>query len=117
MNQIKSIRIRYGIRIVFICSSFSSHFDRYIFRSGNTELPSDRLYNATVEILPTSLPENSIIWSSYNSTTDGFLIIGSFNAFGIASGVVDPRIGLVKEIRLHVHSDSENWVVLSEVNV
>lgn len=89
---------------------------RYLFRSGNSEHPSDRFYNTTVEILPATLPENSIIWSSFNSTTDGFLIIGSFNAFGIAEGTIDPRIGRIKEIRLHMHSDSENWAILSEVN-
>lgn len=61
------------------------------------------------------LPENSPIWSSYNSTADGYLIIGNFNPFGIAEGIVDPKIGKIKEIRLHVHSDSENWGILSEV--
>lgn len=66
-------------------------------------------------MLPAALTENSPIWSTYNSTPDGFLIIGSFNEFGIAEGVVDPKIGTIKEIRLHVHSDSENWAILSEV--
>lgn len=66
-------------------------------------------------MLPESLPENSPIWSTFNSTADGFLIIGNFNALGIAEGCVEPQIGLIKEIRLHVHSDSENWAILSEV--
>ncbi|KAJ6602312.1 Alpha-1,3-mannosyl-glycoprotein 4-beta-N-acetylglucosaminyltransferase B, partial [Pseudolycoriella hygida] len=82
---------------------------------GNTEHPSDRFYNTTVEVLPESLPENSPIWSTFNSTADGFLIIGNFNALGIAEGGVEPQIGAVKEIRLHVHSDSENWAILSEI--
>lgn len=90
---------------------------RYLFRSGNTEHPSDRLYNTTIEVLPESLPENSPIWSTYNSTADGFLIIGNFNALGIAEGSVEPQIGSIKEIRLHVHSDSENWAILSEVGI
>ncbi|XP_055379355.1 alpha-1,3-mannosyl-glycoprotein 4-beta-N-acetylglucosaminyltransferase B isoform X2 [Condylostylus longicornis] len=89
----------------------------YLFRSGNVEHPSDRFYNTTVEILPDSLNENSLIWSTYNSTTDGFLIIGSFNAFGLAEGNIDPKIGPIKEIRLHVHSDSENWALLSEIHL
>jgi hypothetical protein len=46
-----------------------------------------------------------------------FLIIGGFNAFGIAEGSVDSRIGKLKELRLAVHSDSENWVILSEVGI
>lgn len=90
---------------------------RYLFRSGNSEHPSDRFYNTTVEILPYSLPENSYIWSAYNSTTDGFLIVGSFNEFGIAEGTIEAKIGKIKEIRLHVHTDSENWAILSEVCV
>lgn len=86
-----------------------------MFRSGNTEHPSDRFYNTTVEILPEFLPENSPLWTTYNSTADGFLIIGGFNSFGIAEGFVDAKFGKIKEIRLHVHSDSENWAILSEV--
>lgn len=54
--------------------------------------------------------------SAYNSTTDGFLIVGCFNEFGIAEGVIDSKIGKIREIRLHVHSDSENWAILSEVS-
>lgn len=101
-----------GFRIHHSCV----YIYRYLFRSGNTEHPSDRFYNTTVEILPYSLPENSYIWSAYNSTTDGFLIVGSFNEFGIAEGIIEPKIGKVREIRLHVHTDSENWAILSEVS-
>lgn len=87
-----------------------------MFRSGNTEHPSDRFYNTTVEILPISVPENSEIWNAYNSTADGFLIVGGFNEFGIAEGIIEAKIGKIKEIRLHIHTDSENWAILSEVN-
>lgn len=97
-------------------SKLFSNVCRYLFRSGNTEHPSDRFYNTTVEILPELLAESSPLWSSYNSTPDGFLIIGNFNSFGIAEGSVDTKFGKIKEIRLHVHSDSENWAILSEVN-
>lgn len=55
------------------------------------------------------------MWTEYNSTQDGFLIIGGFDALGIAEGQVNPKIGPIKEIRLNVHSDTENWVILSEV--
>ncbi|XP_058455473.1 alpha-1,3-mannosyl-glycoprotein 4-beta-N-acetylglucosaminyltransferase A isoform X2 [Malaya genurostris] len=88
---------------------------RYLFRSGNFEQPSDRFYNTTVEVLPFNLPEDSPVWSNYNTTTDGFLIIGIFNDFGIAEGVVDSKIGELKELRLHVYSDSQNWVILREI--
>lgn len=66
-------------------------------------------------MLPDQLSEESIVWQQYNTTNDGFLIVGSFNNFGIAEGSVDSRIGKLRELRLHVHSDSENWVILSEV--
>lgn len=67
--------------------------------------------------MPASLPENSYIWSAYNSTADGFLIVGSFNEIGIAEGAIEAKIGKIREIRLHVHTDSENWAILSEVSV
>ncbi|XP_017492004.1 PREDICTED: alpha-1,3-mannosyl-glycoprotein 4-beta-N-acetylglucosaminyltransferase B, partial [Rhagoletis zephyria] len=91
---------------------------RYLFRSGNSEHPSDRFYNTTVEVLPAdSLSENSSVWSAYNSTTDDYLIIGAFDGLGMAEGVIDVKIGAIKEIRLHVHSDSENWALLSEIDL
>lgn len=88
---------------------------RYLFRSGNFEQPSDRFYNTTVEVLPINLAEDSSVWNTYNTTTDGFLIIGAFNDFGIAEGVVDPKFGELRELRLHVYSDSQNWVILREI--
>ncbi|XP_055637987.1 alpha-1,3-mannosyl-glycoprotein 4-beta-N-acetylglucosaminyltransferase B [Toxorhynchites rutilus septentrionalis] len=88
---------------------------RYLFRSGNFEQPSDRFYNTTIEVLPFNLPEDSPLWSSYNTTSDGFLVLGTFNDFGIADGVVDAKIGDLKELRLHVYSDSQNWVILREI--
>lgn len=102
---------------------------RYLFRSGNSEHPSDRLYNTTVEVLPEvdvvgvgGPPEANgtqqlahVMGTTYNSTADGFLIVGSFDSLGVAEGVLDTRLGRVREVRLHVHSDSENWAILSEV--
>ncbi|XP_030386020.1 alpha-1,3-mannosyl-glycoprotein 4-beta-N-acetylglucosaminyltransferase A [Scaptodrosophila lebanonensis] len=91
---------------------------RYLFRSGNSEHPSDRFYNTTVELLPAdSLSENSSVWSIYNTTTDGYLVVGAFDALGVAESVLDPKIGAIKELRLHVHSDSENWALLSEIEL
>lgn len=57
-----------------------------------------------------------MVWQQYNTTTDGYLIVGSFNTFGVAEGGLDNRIGKLRELRLHVHSESENWVILSEVS-
>jgi hypothetical protein len=58
---------------------------------------------------------NYLKW--FHLVLNRFLIIGGFNAFGIAEGSVDSRIGKLKELRLAVHSDSENWVILSEVGI
>lgn len=88
---------------------------KYLFRSGNHEHPSDKFYNTTVEVLPDQLNEESVVWQQYNTTTDGYLIVGSFNGFGVAEGAIDNRIGKLRELRLHVHSESENWVILSEI--
>ncbi|XP_075163915.1 alpha-1,3-mannosyl-glycoprotein 4-beta-N-acetylglucosaminyltransferase a [Haematobia irritans] len=90
----------------------------YLFRSGNSEHPSDRFYNTTVEVLPAdTLSESSPVWSFYNSTNDGYLIIGAFDNMGVAEGSIDSKIGAIKEIRLHVHGDSENWALLSEIDL
>lgn len=50
-------------------------------------------------------------------TEDGYLIIGKFNTLGIASGSVDRNLGKVSAMRLTVHSESENWAILSEVSI
>lgn len=90
----------------------------YLFRSGNCEHPSDRFYNTTIEVLPAdTLSESSPVWSFYNSTTDGYLIVGNFDTMGVAEGSIDLKIGAIKEIRLHVHGDSENWALLSEIDL
>lgn len=34
---------------------------------------------------------------------------------GVGEGAIDPKIGKIKEIRLHIHNDSENWAILSEI--
>lgn len=107
MSRSKGVRFR-----VFYCIRFSC---RYLFKSGNSEHPSDRFYNTTVEVLPSSLAESSVIWNNYNSTTDGFLIVGAFDEFGVAEGTIDSKMGQIKEVRLRVHSESENWAILSEV--
>lgn len=88
---------------------------RYRLQSGNNDHPLDRL-NAAVEVRPVQ-PESADIWTMYNTTSDGLLVLGHFNDVGIASGMIDAGIGKIKEIRLNVLKDSENWVILSEVNI
>lgn len=93
----------------------SLQLKRYLFRSGSFEQPSDRFYNTTVEVLPANLSEDSPVWSTFKTTNDGYLIIGAFNGLGIAEGSIDTKIGPLLELRLHVYSDSQNWVILREI--
>lgn len=83
---------------------------RYYFRSGNVEHLSDKFYNTTVEILPAKN-----IGSIQNFTQEGYITVGHFDSLGIAEGTIDPRLGKLLAIRLTVQSDSDNWVILSEV--
>ncbi|XP_075214312.1 alpha-1,3-mannosyl-glycoprotein 4-beta-N-acetylglucosaminyltransferase B-like isoform X3 [Lycorma delicatula] len=48
-------------------------------------------------------------------TSDGYVIIGKFDSRGIAEGVVSQKLGAVSELRLTVHSESDNSVILSEI--
>nr|XP_022920673.1 alpha-1,3-mannosyl-glycoprotein 4-beta-N-acetylglucosaminyltransferase B [Onthophagus taurus] len=75
----------------------------YLFRSGNVEHPADKFYNTTVEILPIN--------------TEDYVVIGKFNSTGIASGTVEETSKPISSLRLHVHSDSENWAILSEIMI
>lgn len=43
------------------------------------------------------------------------IVTGKFDNVGIASGLVDENMGRVRALRLHVHSESSNWAILSEV--
>lgn len=88
---------------------------RYLFRSGSMEQPSDKFRNTTVEILPDQKKISEL--QQYDMTTDGFLVIGYFDAMGLAEGVIDSRVGKLREMRLRVHTDSQNWVILSEVGL
>lgn len=88
---------------------------RYLFRSGNPEHPSDRFYNTTVEVLTeTSVSLNR---NSNDITEDGYIIVGKFDVLGIAQGTVDPKFGRILILRMTVHSESENWAILSEIHI
>ncbi|KAK7073588.1 Alpha-1,3-mannosyl-glycoprotein 4-beta-N-acetylglucosaminyltransferase B, partial [Halocaridina rubra] len=88
----------------------------YLFRSGNVEHPSDRLYNTTVEILPvhpiSKLPSQQ--QGKYRTTDDDYVIVGEFDDMGVAEGSIDTNLGEIQSLRLSVHIDSENWAILSE---
>ncbi|XP_017774951.1 PREDICTED: alpha-1,3-mannosyl-glycoprotein 4-beta-N-acetylglucosaminyltransferase B [Nicrophorus vespilloides] len=87
---------------------------RFFFRSGNAEHPSDKFYNTTVEVLPVDPYPGS---STANVTSDGYIVIGKFDGVGIATGNPDESIGKVSALRLYVHSESDNWAILSEIHI
>ncbi|XP_018601852.1 alpha-1,3-mannosyl-glycoprotein 4-beta-N-acetylglucosaminyltransferase B isoform X2 [Scleropages formosus] len=84
----------------------------YLFRSGNIETNGDKLYNTTVEVLPS---DSSVLWKiDKHPSTDGFIVIGAF-VNGVAEGTIDPLMEKISAIRLVIHSDSDVWALLSEI--
>ena len=53
--------------------------------------------------------------NSNNVTEDGYVIVGKFDPLGIARGSIDRKFGKISALRLSVHSESDNWAILSEV--
>lgn len=47
---------------------------------------------------------------------NAFVFSGKFDTAGVAEGYPDENIGKVKELRLNVHTESDNWAILSEVS-
>ncbi|VEN64068.1 unnamed protein product [Callosobruchus maculatus] len=91
---------------------------RFYFKSGNAEHPSDKLYNTTVEVLPVA---DALLYAGggggFNLTTDGYIVVGKFDGAGVAQGIVDDSIGKIQVLRLNVHSESDNWAILSEIHI
>lgn len=44
-------------------------------------------------------------------------VTGKFDDVGIAQGAVDESLGPLQAMRLFVHSETENWAILSEVRM
>ncbi|XP_017547509.1 alpha-1,3-mannosyl-glycoprotein 4-beta-N-acetylglucosaminyltransferase B [Pygocentrus nattereri] len=90
----------------------------YFFRSGNIETNGDKFYNTTVEVLPNDASVREQVekgqLSCCRPSSDDFAVIGSF-VNGIAEGEVDGALREIAAIRLVVQSDSDVWVLLSEI--
>lgn len=90
----------------------------FLLRSGNVEHPNDKFYNTSVEVLPVS---NASLISkggvTYPLTPDGYYVVGKFNEAGVAQDSIDAAFGPISFLRLRVQSESENWVILSEINL
>ncbi|KAM9511639.1 alpha-1,3-mannosyl-glycoprotein 4-beta-N-acetylglucosaminyltransferase B-like isoform 2-T2 [Salvelinus alpinus] len=104
----------------FILLSFPQprNVTRYLFRSGNIENNGDHLYNTTVAVLPSdsSVRDRLVGGQSpqYKGSYGGFIVIGCF-VDGVAEGQIDAQMQPISALRLLVHSDSDMWVLLSEI--
>jgi alpha-1,3-mannosylglycoprotein beta-1,4-N-acetylglucosaminyltransferase A/B len=116
--------------------------ESFLFRSGNSEHPEDKLpVNSSVEILldsdarltstqigidnPDEILDARTPKDSRSSppltplvkTLDGFYIVGYFKSSGVAEGTIPPEFGAIQSLRIRISSDSERWVILSEVSL
>ncbi|KAA0709593.1 Alpha-1,3-mannosyl-glycoprotein 4-beta-N-acetylglucosaminyltransferase B [Triplophysa tibetana] len=92
----------------------------FLFRSGNIETNGDRFYNTTVEGLPVHSTVKEKVERGElpccKPSTGGFVVMGFFKN-GVAAGDVDEELQQLSAIRLLVHSDSDVWVLLSEIQI
>ncbi|XP_071769703.2 alpha-1,3-mannosyl-glycoprotein 4-beta-N-acetylglucosaminyltransferase B isoform X1 [Centroberyx gerrardi] len=96
------------------------HVEGYLFRSGNIETNGDKFYNTTVEVLSSNASERDklVAGSSprYKGSDNGFIIVGVFQD-GVAEGQIEAALQPISALRLVVHSDSDVWVLLSEISI
>ncbi|XP_022129570.2 alpha-1,3-mannosyl-glycoprotein 4-beta-N-acetylglucosaminyltransferase A [Pieris rapae] len=75
----------------------------YTFRTGNGLHPTDKLKDAVVEIFPHETRE--------------FIVIDSFDEFGLADGVIKREYSPLDAIRIRVMKSMTHWLVLSEIDL
>uniref|UniRef100_A0A8K9VBQ2 Alpha-1,3-mannosyl-glycoprotein 4-beta-N-acetylglucosaminyltransferase B n=1 Tax=Oncorhynchus mykiss TaxID=8022 RepID=A0A8K9VBQ2_ONCMY len=81
----------------------------YLFRSGNIEINGDKFYNTTVEVLP-----SDVVVLLDGEPSPKYEVLSSF-VDGMAEGQIDAQMQPISALRLLVHSDSDVWVLLSEI--
>jgi len=91
----------------------------YRFVSGNAEHPSDKLFNATLEVqsaaVKTSTSNIRNIPDTVVKDSDGFILIDEFDDLGILDAKVPPHLNPLSAVRITLKNPSENWVILSEI--
>ncbi|XP_035983691.1 alpha-1,3-mannosyl-glycoprotein 4-beta-N-acetylglucosaminyltransferase A [Fundulus heteroclitus] len=93
------------------------HITGYMFRSGNSKAAGDKLYNTTVEVLPSNATAGgNLLAGSAKQSDDSFIVIGEFNN-GVAEGEIKEALQPVSALRLVVQSDSDVWALLNEVHI
>ncbi|CAG7723875.1 unnamed protein product [Allacma fusca] len=86
----------------------------YRFISGNAEHPSDKLHNATLEVLPSESTDR-IAGSTAVVTKDGYVVVDEFDELGVLDGQFPDNLNPIKAVRITLRNASENWVILSEI--
>lgn len=62
------------------------------------------------------LPQSSLsVLSSKNISDSQYVVVGQFDATGIAKGVLSRDLGKIAVIRLNIKNNSNVWIILSEV--
>ena len=84
------------------------------FVSGNLDHQEDNLVNATVELLFDSGNDYS---DKFEKVSDNFYIVGTFDNFGLFETSLLESVPEVEKIRISVHSDSNFWIILSEIEI
>ncbi|KAI9556971.1 hypothetical protein GHT06_016765 [Daphnia sinensis] len=81
--------------------------------TGHFEYPTNKLTEATVEILLTS---SEMEMKNFVVTPDDYLVVGQFNQSGLAEGIIDwHSLGSVQRLRVKLHRDHQEWIIFSEL--
>ena len=83
--------------------------------SGNLERPWDHFYNTTVELLFGS-KDSEDFSNNYDILSDNFVVVGWFDVLGVFESDFN-FVQEVSQIRLNVHASSENWLLISEIEI
>ena len=82
------------------------------FVSGNIEHMKDIFVNTTVEVLF----EGDTDFGNLTKLGDNYVVLGEFDSVGYFASKVTFDLN-VNEIRLTMHSPTENWVILNEIDI
>ncbi|XP_050415011.1 alpha-1,3-mannosyl-glycoprotein 4-beta-N-acetylglucosaminyltransferase A [Patella vulgata] len=108
--------------IIDIILSPPIYLDKILFRTGSETHLDDRLRDASVQIqfedefdgrVDSSLP----IKAGDRVPAQGFTIIALFDKNGLGERTLPSSTGKIKTVRIHCHSNSDNWLVVSEIMI
>lgn len=81
--------------------------------TGHFEYTTNKLSDATVEILLTS---SEMETKNFVVTPDDYLVVGQFDQSGLAEGIIDwHSLGTIQRLRVKLHRDHQEWIIFSEL--